>query len=151
MRVDTDDRDVGSVPGSGRLVGGHDGSVVIDAWGPTAVACLTEVLYGLVESFAVLPDAPASTVRRLATPPGSTEDALVALLDEVILGLDVYGEVPLRFHLFPTTDGGVAGDMEVVPAATVQLTAPLPRAESCHAVSVSKETDGWRCRVLVDR
>lgn len=127
------------------------GSSTIDAWGPDAAACLTEALYGLVESFAVAPDAPATTVRCLATPPCGAEDALVALLEEVIVAVHLHGEVPVRFHLFATTDGGFAGDMEVVPLARATVVGPLPRAVSARARSVSATTDGWQCRVAVER
>ena len=74
----------------------------------------------------------------------------MSLFEEVIYALDVFSVVPVRFHLAETEDGGIAGDMEVVPADQVGLVGPVPKAVSYHELSMASDEGGWRCRVLVD-
>lgn len=123
---------------------------MIESWGPDQAACVAEALAGLVDSFAEVPDVATSKVLPLSAPPGGAEDQLVALLEDVIYALDVFSVVPVRFHLEPTEDGGVAGDMEVVPADRAHPTGPVPKAVSYHELAIGPSPDGWRCRVLVD-
>lgn len=54
-------------------------------------------------------------------------------------------------HLADAEDGGVAGDMEVVPAGEVEMTGPVPTAVS-HADAEIGERDGaWRGHVVALR
>ena len=56
----------------------------------------------------------------------------------------------MRFHLAETEGGGIAGDMEVVPADKVEVVGPVPKAVSYHELSMAPVEGGWRCRVLID-
>ena len=137
------------------LSAGHElidraGDVAIEAWGADAASCLREALVALVESFAGVGEPPATSLRPLATGPCGAEDALVSLLEEVIFNLDVASEVPVRFHLEPTEEGGFAGDMEVVPLARVEIVGPAPKAVSYHGLEMKEAPEGWRCHVLID-
>lgn len=128
----------------------HTADCIIEAWGPDRPSCLAEALVGLVESFAdISADASTTRVLPLSAPPGG-EDALVTLLEDVIFALDVFSVVPVHVHLEETEEGGVAGDMEVVPVAAVHPTGPVPKGVSYHGLSIGPSTDGWRCHVLVD-
>lgn len=145
----------GPGPGVGQSVRGHrllphTADCIIEAWGPDRPTCVVEALSGLVDSFARVPDATASRILPLSGDAGGGEDLLVGLLEEVIFALDVFSVVPVRFHLEETEDGGVAGDMEVVPAADAELIGPIPKAVSYHGLSLGRGGGGWRCRVLVD-
>jgi SHS2 domain-containing protein len=123
---------------------------VVKAWGPDRATCIVEALGGLVETFAAVPDAAATQALPLEAAPGGADDALVSLFEDVISTVDVFGLVPVRFHLAEAEDGGVAGDMEVVPADRVEIRGALPRAVSYEDVAIGRFDGGWRCRVLVD-
>ncbi len=128
----------------------HTADSIIEAWGPDRVSCLVQALLGLVESFAEVPDVPATRLVPFAVAPEGPEDSLISLLEDVIYVLDVFSVVPVRFHLAETEGGGIAGDMEVVPADEVEVVGPVPKAVSYHELSMAPVEGGWRCRVLID-
>ncbi len=128
----------------------HTADCIVEAWGPDRASCLAEALTCLVRSFAEVPDAAAARVLPLAASPGGSEDALVSLMEDVIYAVDVFDVVPVRFHLAETEDGGIAGDMEVVPSDHAAIVGPVPKGVSYHGLSVGPAEGGWRCRVLVD-
>jgi SHS2 domain-containing protein len=128
----------------------HSSDCLIEAWGPDRPSCLTEALIALVESFAEVGDACATQVVPLAADPGVAAEELVSLFEDVIYGLDVFSVVPVRFHLAETEDGGVAGDMEVIPVEETVAVGPAPKGVSYHELSMVDGEGGWRCRVLVD-
>ena len=128
----------------------HTADCIVEAWGPDRVRCLTEALEGLVESFAQIEDAPVTKSLPLAAVPAGARDEVVILFEDVIYALDVFGVVPVRFHLSEAEDGGVAGEMDVVRAEAVSLVGPVPKGVSYHGLSMDEGEGGWRCRVLVD-
>lgn len=123
---------------------------MLEAWGPDRAACVAEALCALVETFCEVQDPVTTEVLPLAAPSGGAADALVSLLEEVIYVVDALGVVPVRFHLFEAEDGGLVGDMEVVPASQVDLVGAVPKAVSYHALEMVPYDGGWRCQVLVD-
>ncbi len=128
----------------------HAADCLLEAWGPDRATCLTQALLALVDTFAEVHDSVTTEVLPLATPASGAEDALVSLLEEVIYLVDALGVVPIRFHLAEAEDGGLAGDMEVVPASRVDLVGPVPKGVSYHALQAAPFGGGWRCRALVD-
>lgn len=136
--------------GTGHRLVPHTADCIIEAWAPDRVSCLVEALTALVEEFAEVPDAPAVRLLPLRTESIGAEDALVSLLEEVVYVVDAFSLVPVRFHLAETEDGGVTGDMEVVPVGEARICGPVPKGVSFHELSVAGDQDGWRCRVLVD-
>ncbi len=139
----------GGRPAGHRLVP-HTSDCIIEAWGPDRESCLAEALAALVEEFAELPDAPTTRLVPVATGTGSDEDVLVSLLEEVIYVVDVFSVVPVRVHLGAAEGGGVAGDLEVVPASEVGLRGPMPKAVSYHELAFGPSDGSWRCHVVVD-
>lgn len=135
---------------AGHRLAPHMADCIIEAWGPDRASCLTEALYALVEEFAEVPDPSSTRVLALGTGPSGAEDALVSLLEDVIYALEVFSVVPVRFHLAESEEGGVAGDMEVVPIGQAVLVGPVPKAVSYHDLSMAGDDAGWRCHVLVD-
>jgi protein archease len=135
---------------AGHRLAPHTADCIIEAWGPDRVTCLTEALQALVDEFAEVGEGPCTRALPLAAGPGRAEDVLVSLLEDVIYTVDVFSVVPVRFHLSETEDGGVAGDMEVVPVDDAEIVGPAPKAVSYHELSMSDEEGFWRCRVLVD-
>jgi len=154
------DRDAATVPRQGedplkRPAPGHEilphaADCIIEAWGPDRVSCLSEALRGLVELFAEVRDAGRTSVVPLAAGPGTAEDVLVSLLEDVIYSLDVFSYVPVRFHLAEKDDGTIAGQMEVVGIDQVAIVGPAPKAVSYHGLSMGKQEGCWRCHVLID-
>ncbi len=141
---------VSDEPAAGRRLLAHTADCIIEAWGPDRVSCLVQALLGLVESFAEVTDVPAARLVPFAVTPEGPEDMLISLFEDVIYALDVFSVVPVRFHLAETEDGGIAGDMEVVPAEEVEVIGPVPKAVSYHELSMAPVEGGWRCRVLID-
>ncbi len=135
----------------GHRVDDHLGDAVIEAWAPDTAACLGEALMGLADLVAAPAAEPvAVSTHPLATSCDEPEEALVALLEEVIFVLDVAAEVPVRVRL-AKADRGFAGTMEVVPLDAVELAGPAPKAVSYHGLEMRREEGGgWRCRVLID-
>ncbi len=136
-------------PGGRRLVP-HTADCIIEAWGPDRVSCTTQALLALVESFAVVPDVPVTRLVPLSVTSTGAEDALVSLLEDVIFGVDALSVVPVRFHLAETEEGGIAGDMEVVPVDRVEVVGPAPKGVSYHGLSITSFGGDWRCHVLID-
>jgi SHS2 domain-containing protein len=123
---------------------------VIEAWGPDQVTCLTEALVALVEQFADVTDTPTTRPLPIGAEAGEPSEVLLSLLESVIDTIDVFAVVPVHFHLDDTADGGVTGDMEVVPARSLRLAGPAPTAASHHDLSMVGDENGWRCHALID-
>ncbi len=104
----------------------------------------------LVDTFAKVRDQATTDALPLGSAASGAQDALVSLLEEVIYVVDALGVVPVRFHLAEAEDGGLAGDMEVVPTSEVELVGPVPKGVSYHALEIVAWDGGWRCRVLVE-
>ena len=117
---------------------------------PIQSVASAEALRALVEEFADVRNEPSSRTLPLTATEGAGEDALVQLLEEVIYVVDVFSVVPVQFHLADTEDGGVVGDMEVVPASHAEMVGPSPKGVSYHNLSMTHDDGHWRCHVLID-
>ena len=123
---------------------------ILEAWGPDRITCLTEAVGALVSVFAELRDFATTTTLPIVLEPAPTPDLLVALLEEVIETVDVFGKVPVHVHLAEAEDGAMAGDLEVVDVAEVTRVGPVPKAVSWHGLDIGEDGGTWRCRVLVE-
>ena len=138
-------------PPTGHRLVPHTADRIIEAWGAERSSCIVEALMGLVESFARPKRGPrAERSLPLSAPPSRPEEMLVALVEQVIYALDVFGAVPIGFELEETEEGGVTGTMVVVPVASVDILGAPPKAVSYHQLSAGPTEKGWRCRMLVD-
>jgi SHS2 domain-containing protein len=149
----TGDRATAAASGAarGHRLGPHTADYVIEAWGPDRPTCLVEAMKALVEVFATIDS--SVTARRsvpVSTGPAADTDLLVSVLEEVIYVTEVLGEVPVRFHLADTEDGGVAGAMEVADATEAVLVGPIPKAVSYHGLEMAERAATWHCRAVVD-
>jgi SHS2 domain-containing protein len=127
----------------------HTADLRIEAWAPTREACLAESVVGLVESFADTAGAePARTVTVDLTA-ATDEDALVAVLDEVIYLLDTEHAVPLTVDIQPRTNG-VHIRLQLAPVDGVELTGAIPKAVTLHELHLAHGPDGWSSAVTVD-
>lgn len=123
---------------------------MIDAWGTDRPSCLTEALEALVQAFADVGDPPATTTLPIASADGGDEDALTSLVEEVVQRLQVFSVVPVRFHLAETDDGGLIGDMEVVPIDRVTLIDHPPASLRLGELSVRKAGNRWWSHLRLD-
>jgi len=128
----------------------HTADIVIEAWGPSKVACLRAAAEGLVASFADTADAAATRNVPFSLAPAPDPELLLALLEEVIYTVEVFGVVPVAIHLEQTDDGGLAGDMEVIDATRVQLVGAVPKGVSYSGLELRAGAGGWSCRAMVD-
>lgn len=139
-----------SEPEAGHRLVSRNADCTIEAWGPDRVSCLREALTGLVEEFAEVTLTPAAKSLPLGAEAAEPAEMLLSLLEDVIHAVEVFWVVPVCFHLAEADDGGIAGDMEVVPASQARLSGPVPKGVSYHGLSMAEDGRGWRCRVLVD-
>ncbi len=129
---------------------GHTADTAFEAWGPERGACYAEAVHALVASFADVSHAEAVDRRLVEFGPGSDEDLLVDLLEEVIYLLDTRGLVPVRAELRDREDGGLRGELEFAEVTSVQPSGAVPKAVTYHALEVEADAEGWRCHVTVD-
>ena len=134
----------------GHRLAPHTADCFIEAWAPDQATCLEEALSALVAVFASVEDMPTERTLPLAADRADPEEMLVSLLEDVIYTVEVMAVVPVRFHLSPTEDGGMAGEMEVVPAEQVLVEGPTPKAVSYHRLSMQQREGSWRCHALID-
>jgi SHS2 domain-containing protein len=140
---------VGERPPVGHRSVPHTADVRIEAWAPTRERCVAEAVAALVDSFAEAPDSePAQTVR-FHVDPGSDEDMLVAVLDEVIFRLDVEGQLPVAAEV-AASDGGLDVQLRTVDAGRTELVGAVPKAVSLHELRFGRDADGWSCQVTLD-
>ena len=128
----------------------HTADIRIEAWGPTREACLAEAVTALVDSFADRSGAarPTRTVQAELTAE-TDEDALVAVLDEVIYLLDTEDAVPLDAEIEPVA-GGVRLRMRVLSRHDVELTGAAPKAVALHALHLRTDGRRWSCAATID-
>lgn len=127
----------------------HAADLRIEAWAPTREACIAETVAGLVDSFADTTGAVA--VQTMTTDLAATtdEDALVAVLDEVIYRLDTEHAVPLTVDL-ESRRTGVCVRLQLAAVDAVELTGAIPKAVTLHQLHLVQGPDGWFCAVTVD-
>jgi protein archease len=127
----------------------HTADLRIEAWAPTREACIAETVTGLVSSFADTRG--AVPAQRVITDVAARtdEDALVAVLDEVIYRLDTEHSVPLAVDVEPR-DNGVRIRLELVAVDSVELTGAIPKAVTLHQLRLVNGLDSWSSAVTVD-
>lgn len=123
---------------------------MIDAWAPDRPTCVAEALQALVEGYAEVDDPPAVTTLPIASLEDGGEDALADLVEEVLQRIDVLSVVPVRFHLAETDDGGLAGDMEVVPSAHATFLGRPPTGLRPRHGALRRAGRRWWCHLRLD-
>ncbi len=127
----------------------HTADLRIEAWGPTREQCLGEAVLAMVESFADLSQLRPASVRSVRLTESSDDDLLAALLEEVVYGLEVHGEVPVDAEV-ETTDGGLDVRLAVTGLDAVTVTGAAPKAVSWNELRLGKGPYGWSCTATVD-
>ncbi|MFI2433259.1 archease [Streptomyces sp. NPDC018693] len=127
----------------------HTADLRIEAWGASREQCLGEAVLGMVECFADVSAAHPSAVERVRLPESDDDDLLAALLDEVIVGLEVRGRVPVDVEVEPA-DGDVEVRLAVAELADVEITGAAPKGVSWHGLRIGPDPYGWSCAVTID-
>lgn len=141
----------GSAPqAAGHRVVPHTADLIIEAWGPSRVACLEEAALALVDSFAHVEEVPVTELHPVDLEPDGEEGLLVSLLEEIIYVVDVRGGVPVRVTLGETERGGVAGSLDVAPPGAVEIHGSLPKGVSFTDIAFERTGGLWRCRATID-
>lgn len=128
----------------------HTADVRIEAWAPTRDACLSEAVAALVDTFADTTGArPDRTVTADLTAE-SDDDALAAVLDEVIYALDTEDVVPLGLRVEPGPPGVLRIHLPVTAAGNVEFTGAAPKAVALSGLSCTREHGRWTCTATID-
>jgi SHS2 domain-containing protein len=127
----------------------HTADVRIEAWAPSRERCLAEAVRALVDTFADIEGAPPTGTAEFRVETGGDEEALVAVLDEVIYRLDTEGELPLDSEVW-TVDGGLAVRWRTTTTDAVELVGAVPKAVSLNELRFAPDDAGWSCAVTLD-
>lgn len=133
----------------GHRIAPHTADLMIEAWGPTRARGFEHAARGLVASFADVEGHAAGERRVHELPNDHDEVMLVSLLEEIVYLLDARGVVAVT-RAVEEHRGGLRAAFELFPAERVAIVGALPKAIAYHALAVSADADGWRCRVTVD-
>jgi SHS2 domain-containing protein len=127
----------------------HTADIRIEAWGPTREAALTEAVAALVDGFADTEGARPERTVSVDLAAGTDEDALLAVLDEVIYRLDTEDAMPVGATVEPTANG-VSMRMPLVAVRAVDLGGAVPKAVALSGLAIGADGGGWRCTATID-
>jgi SHS2 domain-containing protein len=136
-------------PNRGHRTLPHTADLRLEAWAATREACLLEAVAGLVDSFADTTRAEPGWTVTADLAASTDEDALVAVLDEVIYRLDTEHAVPVAVDVEPSANG-VRVRLQLAAVDGIELTGAVPKAVTLHQLRVTHGPDGWSCGVTVD-
>jgi SHS2 domain-containing protein len=129
----------------------HTAGLIIEAWGGTPLECLEEAARAVVETFAGVGEVTATdTVPVMFEFAPDDEEALVAVLEEIMYLVDAHEVVPVEVTLEATEDGGVACYFETVPTAWVAVSGAAPKGVSRSELELKHDQGRWRCRAVID-
>jgi SHS2 domain-containing protein len=134
--------------GVGYRTSPHTADIRLEAWAPSREECVAEAVAGLVASFADVTGCEATGAVEVLVDPGTDEDMLVQVLDEVIYRVDT-GEVPVGTEVSPLSSG-LRVRFRMTSADRVEPIGAAPKAVSLHELRFTDEDDQWSCTVTVD-
>ncbi|MFB6392882.1 archease [Polymorphospora lycopeni] len=127
----------------------HTADVRVEAWAPARERCVAEAVAGLVGSFAEVPADSAGQTVEFRVDPGTDEDMLVAVLDEVIFRMDTEGRLPASADV-AAVDGGFEVRLRMADPDRIEVVGAVPKAVSLHELRFAPGADGWSCAVTLD-
>lgn len=134
--------------GTGHRALPHTADLIIEAWAPTRIACLAEVVRALVDTFADVWAVAATDTWPVQLAADDDAELVVALLEDVLFVIDAHDLVPVGARLAGSAAGGVAGRFDVVHRSQIDVTGPAPKGiAGCRVVS---EAGRWVVRATVD-
>jgi SHS2 domain-containing protein len=133
----------------GHAVRAHTADAVIEAWGPTVVACYEEAAAAFVDVFADTSASGEGSPEAFEVGPGRPEDLLVLLLEEVLFDADARGHVPVTTHVELQGDR-LVGRFSTVPIEELDIIGAIPKGVSYSDLEFGPTEAGWHCRATVD-
>lgn len=127
----------------------HTADLRVQAWGPTREQCFAEAVRAVSESFVDLTGATGTGRRSAVIRADKDEDLLVALLDELVYGLDTTGVVPVDVDL-TAVPGGLEADFRDAAVDSLPLVGATPKAVTLHELACARSPAGWSCTVTLD-
>jgi len=128
----------------------HTADVMLLAWAPTVEGCLVEAVRALVACFADVRTVRPARLVAFQCDPGSNDELLVELLEEVIYLVDARDLVPVQVAVARAGDGGLVGEFGVVDGPQVALVGPVPKAVTRHGLRFARRASTWHCQVVID-
>lgn len=127
----------------------HTADIQLEAWAPTREECITEAVTALVTSFADLTGGEPTGTTEALIDPGTDEDMLVEVLDEVIFRMETAGQLPLSTDVEPLT-GGLRVRFRMTDVSQVEPIGATPKAVSLHDLRMHADGGQWSCQATVD-
>lgn len=128
----------------------HTADIRIEAWAPTREECIAEAVAAAVESFVDTGDGePVTTTTEVLIDPGTDEDILLDVLNEVIYQVDTAGLVPLRTEV-EALSSGVRVRFAMTDVDRVEPVGAAPKAVSLHGLRFTTDGRQWSCSVILD-
>lgn len=127
----------------------HTADVILEAWGPDVSSCCEQAVAALVDTYVAAGGGAVVAERRFRVAPGPAEDAVLAVLDEVIFVLDTADAVPVAAEVRPG-GGGLDVVLRLADRGSVEPTGAVPKAVSRSGLAVDAAPGRVSCRFLVD-
>jgi SHS2 domain-containing protein len=127
----------------------HTADIRIQAWGPTREDCLAEAVAALVDGFADPAGVRPERMAAVDLAADTDEDALLAVLDEVIYLLDTEDVLPVRVKL-DRTPSGLRAHLSLAAVRDVDLGGAIPKAVSLSGLAIAAGGGSWCCTATVD-
>jgi SHS2 domain-containing protein len=136
---------------AGHAARAHTADVIVEAWAPSRIDCLEELVRGVVETFADVSDVVATREIPLEINAPLDEDVVVALISDVVYLLDADGLVALDVALEEDEqDGSIGGIFYVAPVADVVAAGAPPKGVSRSDLVFGRDDTTWRGHVVLD-
>lgn len=127
----------------------HTADIRIEAWAPTREECIAEAVAAMVEGFADPAGAGQTGVVDTLIDPGTDEDLLVDVLNEVVYLVDTAGQIPLAVEV-AALEGGLQVRFRMTDAEQVEQVGAAPKAVALHDLRFAADESGWSCAVTLD-
>ena len=130
----------------------HTADIRLEAWGPSPSVGLEAAVAALAESFVDVSNIGETMSLPIDLPRAEDrEGMLVALLNEALFVIDVFGTAPVAAHLSVRGQGGLTGTFETVPVSESTKIGSAPKAVARSGLSFARDPeDGWRCVATID-
>lgn len=127
----------------------HTADIRIEAWAPSREECLAEAVRALVAGFADTAASAPTGAAEVLIDPGTDEDLLLDLLNEVIYRLETAGQVPLTAEV-TGLPAGLRVRFAMTEVERVEPVGAAPKAVSLHDLRLAPDGTQWSCTATVD-
>jgi SHS2 domain-containing protein len=137
-------------PVAGHRLLPHTADVILEAWAPTPLECLSQAVQALADlSAEAIREQPREQVP-VTLPAEPPREQLVRLLEEVLYLIDARGLLPVDVRLSGTPGRRLEGAFATVPLGSVEAGGASPKGVSREGLRLEQRGDRWYCRVTVD-